>query len=157
MLNTANLRYAADSWNYLDPDQQQLRLPNSPLLRSALAGGAGFVVYGGWAVYANIEHGTTIGIRSGLVQGTYSLVLTFIMTLVTEWLFAMLAGLRLGRSIVIVVVCLMLFVTAYGIHVVVGTPEILMTIVPGFIVGSVYTTIYVWGLQRGTKSAFSGR
>ena len=94
MLNTANQRYAADSWNYLDPDQQQLRLPNSPLLRSALAGGAGFVVYGGWAVYANIEHGTTIGIRSGLVQGTYSLVLTFIMTLVTEWLFTMLAGLR---------------------------------------------------------------
>lgn len=139
------------------PVRQLLRLPNSPLLRSTLAGCAGFVVYGSWAVYANIDHGDMIGVRSGLVQGTYSLVLTFLMTLLTEWLFAKLGAVPLGPSVVTGTVCVMLFTTAYGIHALVGTPEILMTILPGFIVGSAYTAIYVWGLQRGTKPAISGQ
>ncbi len=121
-----------------------MRLPNSPLLRSTLAGLAGFVVYGGWAYYANSAHGEMIAMRSGLVQGSYSLALTFLMTLVTEYLFARLRALWSTT----VTVSVILFVSAYTIHMVVGTPEILMTILPGYVIGTVYTAAYVLGLRR---------
>jgi len=135
-----------------------VRIPKSPLLRSFIAGFAGLVGYGSWAVYANLDHGTFIAIRSGLVQGTYSFVLTFLMTWLTEWLFAKFASLPMGSSVTTTgVVCLILFVSAYGIHMLVGTPEILMTILPGFVIGSVYTAVYVWSLQRGTNFFIPGQ
>ena len=60
-----------------------------------------------------------IAMRSGLVQGSYSLALTFLMTLVTEYLFARLRALWSTT----VVVSAILFVSAYAIHMLVGTPE----------------------------------
>ncbi len=125
---------------------------NSPLARSTVAGVAGFAVYGGWAAYANLDHGSIIAMRSGLVQGSYSLVLTFLMSFATEELYKQLSVLWMT----VAVVCLILFSTAYGIHHLVGTPEILMSILPGFVIGSIYTWVYVWGLQHGTKMAIEG-
>ncbi len=118
------------------------------LLRSTAAGLAGFVVYGGWAFFANMGHGEDIAMRSGLVQGSYSLVLTFIMTLVTEFLYLRL----LNVSVSALVVSVILFSSAYSIHVLVGTPEIFMTIFPGWVIGSIYTVFYLLGLQRGNRA-----
>lgn len=118
------------------------------LLRSTAAGLAGFVVYGGWAYFANMAHGEDIAMRSGLVQGGYSLVLTFVMTLVTEFLFLKLLNVLASAVIVSVI----LFSSAYTIHMLVGTPEILMTIFPGWVIGSIYTEFYLLGLERGTRT-----
>lgn len=121
---------------------------NSPLGRSFLAGFAGLIVYGGWAVYANASHGDTVALRAGVVQGSYSLLLTFVMTLATEGLYRALSLVYGGLYWLMMIVCLSLFTTAYGIHYLVGTPEILMTILPGFVIGSIYTLVYVLGLKR---------
>ncbi len=121
---------------------------NSPLVRSLLAGLAGFLAYGGWAVYANWSHGETIAYRSGLVQGSYSFLLTWVMTLVTEWLFAKLANVPFRVALLMCMVMPILFATAYAINYAAGTPEILMTIIPGFVIGSTYTLVYVIGLER---------
>ena len=115
-----------------------------------LAGLAGFAAYGGWAVYANWSHGETIAYRSGLVQGSYSFVLTWVMTLVTEWLFRVIPATPFRVVWLMGIVTPILFATAYGINYAAGTPEILMTITPGFIIGSTYTLVYVMGLQRTT-------
>ena len=74
------------------------------------------------------------------------------MTSVTEWLFSKLAEMLMGAVATTGIVCLVLFASSYGINALVGTPEILMTILPGFIFGSIYTSVYVWGLQRGKKA-----
>ena len=124
---------------------------NSPLVRSALAGVVGFLAYGSWAIYANWDHGQDIAIRSGVVQGSYSFALTLVMTLVTEWLFEMLKGLTLGIVILMFLVCSVLFATAYGINYLAGTQEILMTIFSGWVIGSVYTGVYVVGLKRASS------
>ena len=121
---------------------------NSPLVRSALAGVAGFLAYGSWAIYANWDHGQDIALRSGVVQGSYSFALTLVMTLVTEWLFEMLKNLTFGILILMFSVCSVLFATAYGINYLAGTPEIIMTIFPGWVIGSIYTGVYVGGLAR---------
>lgn len=130
---------------------------NSPLVRSSIAGLAGFFGYGGWAVFANIGHGMSIAVRSGLIQGTYSLILTFAMTLVTEWLFRRLVGFPFGATLTVVLISSVLFTTAFSIHYLVGTPEILMTILPGFFIGLVYTSAYVVGLGKGTKAVGQGQ
>ena len=124
---------------------------SSAFWRSLLAGLAGFVGYGAWAWYANLDHGADVAMRSGLVQGGYSLILTFLMTLVTEFLYAKFVDLVAGTVMTTGVVSVILFVSAYSIHAIVGTPEILMTITPGFIIGTIYTYVYVLGLRRSTK------
>ncbi|MEM7001150.1 MAG: hypothetical protein AAF529_10200 [Pseudomonadota bacterium] len=111
------------------------------------------MAYGGWAVYANWPHGEYIAWRSGCVQGGYSFALTFVMTLVTEWLYARLVEVWGGLLWLMVIICSVLFCTAYGIHMLVGTPEILMTILPGFFIGSTYTFVYVLGLHKQRNRA----
>lgn len=123
---------------------------NSPFVRSLLSGIAGFVVYGGWAYFVNAEHGQELAMMIGLVQGSYSFALTFVMTLVTEWLFRRCNG---QFAMIMGVVCTALFVTPYAIHMLIGTPEILMTILPGFVIGSIYTGVYVMGLKKVEVSA----
>ncbi|MEM6707426.1 MAG: hypothetical protein AAF648_01445 [Pseudomonadota bacterium] len=120
----------------------------SPWQRSLLAGLAGFVVYGGWAYYVNMRYGTMIGLRSGLLQGSYSLVLTFVTTLLMERLYDRFAGLYARRVATIAVTGALLFATPCLIHRLAGTPEILMTVLPGFLIGMVYTSVYVFSLAR---------
>ncbi len=119
--------------------------------RSLLAGLAGFVGYGGWAWYANLDHGADIAMRSGLVQGGYSLVLTFVMTLVTEYLFARWQHHANAAIRTTALISTILFCSAYSIHLLVGTPEIVMTITPGFVIGSIYTYVYILGLRASSK------
>ena len=121
---------------------------HNPWVRSGLAGLAGFLAYGGWAFYANSGHGDAIALRSGVVQGSYSFVLTFVMTIVTEWLFAKLYPRSFWLPSLMLIVCSVLFTTAYTINMIAGTPEILMTIFPGFVIGSIYTLVYVIGLSK---------
>lgn len=122
-------------------------MTSAAFLRSLLAGLAGFVGYGAWAWYANLDHGSEIAMRSGFVQGGYSLVLTFLMTIVTEALY--LRWQQLSGAVVrtTLVVSTILFASAFTIHLLVGTPEILMTITPGFIIGTIYTYVYLLGLR----------
>lgn len=127
-------------------------MTSAGFLRSLIAGLAGFIGYGGWAWYANLDHGADIAMRSGLVQGGYSLVLTFLMTIVTEYLFAKWqhqAGAAIRTTLLVSTI---LFCSAYTIHMLVGTPEILMTITPGFIIGTIYTYVYVLGLRASSES-----
>lgn len=99
-------------------------------------------------MFANWPHGEDAAIRAGIVQGSYSLALTLCMTLITEWLFLRLADVPLRLPMLMAVVCTGLFTTAYSINMIAGTPEILMTILPGFVIGTLYTLVYVLGLQR---------
>ena len=121
---------------------------NAAFARSLIAAIAGFVAYGGWAFFANVAHGSDMATRAGWVQGSYSFVLTFVMTYVTEWLYRLFSRVPMGMMWTVVLVSIILFSSAYSIHLLVGTPEILMTILPGFVIGTIYTAVYVWGLQR---------
>ncbi len=118
------------------------------LQRSMLAGVAGFIVYGGWAYFINASHGFETGLRSGLVQGGYSLLLTLSTTLMMEYLMDFFSHMKGQIILTILATSIVTFGTAYGIHWLFRTPEILMTITPGFIVGLVYTTVYVTTLNR---------
>jgi len=124
------------------------RLLDSGLLRSIAAGLAGFIVYGSWAYYINSTHGFEIGMRAGLVQGSYSLVLTLSTTLLMEYLLTSFQSIKGQTVFTILVTSVITFVTAYAIHWLFGTPEILLTIAPGFFIGVLYTIFYVLSVNR---------
>ena len=120
-------------------------------LRSAGAGLAGFVAYGGWAFWANLEHGDAVAMRAGLLQGSYSFALTFASTLLMEGLYAFFVrrgdALR-ARLATVAVTAVILLAVPVALHMLAGTPEIAMTVAPGFAIGMVYTWIYVAALTR---------
>ena len=115
-------------------------------LRSLGAALAGFLAYGGWAFFVNQSHGQDMGLRAGLTQGSYSFLLTLTTTYLMEYLLMLFADLPGRRFVPIAVTVAITFATAYGINWIMGTPEILLTILPGFIIGAVYTVSYVMAL-----------
>lgn len=117
------------------------------LLRSAGSGLAGFVVYGGWAWFWNMEHGA-MGQRAGLLQGSYSFVLTFFSTLLMEWIYRRCAPAPHARLLTIGATGAVLLTIPVTLHALAGTPNIPGTILPGFLIGMVYTTVYVTALAR---------
>ncbi len=124
------------------------RLKTSETARSLIAGLAGFLVYGGWAWYVNAAHSAEAGMRAGLLQGTYSLILTFSTTLLMERVYAMLKTRNGAVALTTAMTSVLLFITAAGIHMIAATPEILMTILPGWVIGTIYTAVYVISLHR---------
>jgi len=127
-------------------DARQAR--RSSTWRSLVAGLAAFGGYGGWAFLVNADHGFPLAVRALLVQGTYSFVLTLSSTLLMEYLYRRLFAMPGAAWLTVVITVALLFTTAYGINLAAGTPEIVMTILPGFLIGSGYTVAYVFGLSR---------
>ena len=122
------------------------------LQRSSLSGAAALLFYGGWAYLVNSMHGTAAAWKAACVQGSYSLVLTFVMALMIESLYRFVGrwtgnqGLR--RWLTILLCCAAIFSSSWWINAMAGTPEIFGTVVLGYIVGGVYTIAYVYSIGR---------
>lgn len=127
------------------------------LLRSAGSALAGFLVYGAWAWFANMDHGDAMARRAGLLQGSYSFVLTFCSTLLMEWIYGRCAGAAHARLVTIGLTGAVLLTVPVTLHLLAGTANILLTILPGFFVGMAYTTAYVSALARLAGSAAAPR
>jgi len=102
---------------------------------SALAAGIG---YGGWAVYANYEHGVHAWAMAGAIQAIYAFISTLSITHVARKTFMKyscgIKGVCAGFSMsFLVMLALPLLV-----HNFFGTPNIWATILPGLIWGSIY-------------------
>ena len=82
-------------------------LLDSGLLRSMAAGLAAFIVYGSWAYYINLSYGFEIGIRAGLVQGSYSLALTLSTTLLMEYLLTSFRSVK-GQTVLTILITLVI-------------------------------------------------
>ena len=121
---------------------------NNSLTRSIVSGVAGFVVYGGWAFYANYDHGVDAAMKAAFTQGCYSFTVTLVMTLLMEALFRLLANPTLRFCVTFFGTCAVLYSTSWGVNVLAGTPEIFMTILPGVIIGTAYTLGYTLSLLR---------
>lgn len=116
--------------------------------RSAVAGVLAFLAYGGWAFWVNMHHSVEMGVRAGLLQGTYSLLLTFSSTLLMERLYARLQHLAAAVWLSMLAMAVVLWTVPWIIHLLAGTPSILMTVLPGFFIGCVYSLIYLLSLRK---------
>ncbi|MFK8019528.1 MAG: hypothetical protein AB8B86_07160 [Pseudomonadales bacterium] len=125
------------------------QLSQSPFWRTLLSALAGFFGYGAWAYVANMSHGSDMAWRAFFTQGGYSFVITIVLTSLMEQLFTRLrfnpAAKRYWFSTL--PICLTLYLTSWGVNFAAGTPNILLTIVPG----AVMSTIYVFGYVSTLK------
>jgi len=125
------------------------------LQRSLISAFSGFFFYGGWAVYVNWSHGLMAAMKAGIVQGSYSFILTLCMTLLLEFVFKL--SNRVFNQILlinwttIIVCCTAVFSISWAVNAAAGTPEILRTVILGYIIGGIYIVSYVYGLARSEQ------
>ena len=131
----------------------------SPFQRSLVSAFAAFSFYGGWAFLVNSMHGSMVAIKAACVQGSYSFLLTFFMTILVEGVFRTIR--RISRQALlinlatIVITCGLIFSTSWWVNAMAGTPEIFNTVILGYIIGGIYTTSYVIGLDREQRKTVS--
>ncbi len=125
-------------------------IPRSSKARSLLSALAGFIAYGGWAFVANMAHGVEASLKAAATQGSFSFVLTLAMNLIMEWLFQLSHRPRWQAAITICSTCLMVYCASWGINYLAGTPEIFMTVLPGWIFSTIYICMYTATLFRLT-------
>jgi hypothetical protein len=104
---------------------------------------AGFLGYGAWATLVNMEHGAAASIKAGFVQGSISFVLTFAVNFMIEWLYRIFANFRYRGILSVLFASLSLIVISFTINYFATTPNILLTILPGGILGSFYVYSYL--------------
>lgn len=125
-----------------------LRFTNNSFTRSIVSGLLGFLAYGGWACYANYDYGLEVATKAAFTQGSYSFIVTLVMTLFMEALFRLIANPTLRFCVTFFGTCAVLYTTSWGVNALMGTPEIFMTILPGIIIGTAYTFGYTLSLSR---------
>ena len=116
--------------------------------RSLLAATAGFLVYGSWALFINYEYGFAASLKAGLTQGGYSFILTLGLSFMMEWLFQLSRQPIRQFNLTFITTCLLIYATSWSINVLSGTPEILLTILPGAIASTLYTLSYTMALFK---------
>jgi hypothetical protein len=107
----------------------------------------GFLVMGGWAMFANRHHPLGDGALAGVVQGTISGALTLVLKKFLEWINARFTGLpALIAPPLVTATCI--FLILFSAHTLAGTPEIAATIAVPFTVSTAYAIIYNLRLWR---------
>ncbi len=113
-----------------------------------LSASAGWIGYGGWAYFANHDYGQTAAWRAFLTQGGYSFVVTLVMTVLLENLYRRTSSVVWSAGSV----SLLLYASSWSVNWIAGTPEILITILPGAIIGTVYSFSWCRGLAGADRT-----
>jgi len=113
--------------------------------RAILSAFAGFVFYGG----------TFIAIKAACTQGSYSFILTFLMTMLIEVIYRSVFKLFNNDFLItwltILLTCAFIFTASWFVNLLAGTPEIFKTVVLGYFVGGTYSIVYVYSLAQLSK------
>lgn len=107
--------------------------------------------YGAWAYVANADYGVATGLRAALTQGGYAFLVTLVMTSLLEFLYQWSRPLHRSAWIAFLATCATLYLSSWGVNALAGTPRIFWTILPGMVIGTVYTANYVMLLNRFQK------
>lgn len=123
------------------------------LLKSSLVHIAfGFLLMGGWALFANRAHGLEAAWLPALVQGTLSGALTGIIKKTLEALNGRLPG-PLAFVVPPAVTAGSILALLTLVHTLIGTPERVATIAFPWTISTLYAVIYNTGLVRARRSA----
>ena len=124
------------------------------LVRLATLSALAFLLYGGWAAWANHPHGAGAALRAFVVQGISSAITTALMGGVIERLRRPLGPTLAGTVLASLVASLAGGAFHVGLHLAAGTPEIARTVVPSVAFGYVYSVTYaVWTARPRATSA----
>lgn len=107
--------------------------------------GAGLVagmLWGGWAFFANYEHGFTIALKALCAQGVMSFTIASFVTSLVAFFVSLPLATSVKFSLGVLVPVTIIFCLQLSIHLAAGTPNIITTIFPSVSTGGVWCFIY---------------
>lgn len=122
------------------------------LKSSAVHVAFGFLMMGGWALFANRDHGLAGAWLPALAQGTISGVLTGILKKTLEALDGKLSGVLAWVAPPLLTATSILGLLTL-VHSLIGTPELVATIAVPWTVSTLYAIVYNAGLVRARRKA----
>jgi len=112
----------------------------------------GFVMMGGWALFANRSHGLAGAWLPALVQGILSGALTGVLKKTLEALDGRLSGVP-AFAVPPAVTAGSILTLLTLVHTAIGTPEVIATIAVPWSVSTLYAIVYNAGLVRARRNA----
>jgi hypothetical protein len=112
----------------------------------------GFLAMGGWALFANRDHGLAGAWLPALVQGTLSGALTGVLKKTLEALDGRLTG-ALAWAVPPAITAGSILALLSLVHTAIGTPEVIATIAVPWSVSTLYAILYNAGLVRARRNA----
>lgn len=107
-----------------------------------------FLIWGGWAYYANAEAAENQRLTSSLVQGTASLIITLFMVHAVTWLYGRIAIPYVQLVLPAVFTVSFTGSCLFAIHYIAGTPNILYTVTPALSVAFSFCLFTTYKLQK---------
>lgn len=114
-----------------------------------MAASAAALGYGAWGLWVNFAAGTSNATIAAVTQAVYSFALTLFLSLLVEMLQRVIGVSTRGLVTTVIAASASLFVSAFLLQWSVGTQHVVLTILPGWIIGSAYVVGYA-GLRRRT-------
>lgn len=124
--------------------QQILQSPRWRVFLSALASAVTWFAWAYWANRADSQQ----ALLSGLSQGGVSFVTTSIGSFLLEVFFVRLGNSAVGLAITVALVSGLSLAFMLTVHLLAGTPNLVLTILPIFTVVLLYCSSYVIGLKK---------
>lgn len=121
--------------------------PTTPIRSTVAHVAFAVVAMGGWAAFANRDHGAAAMATAFVAQGALSGLITLLIKRWLEWAHARLAG-PAARLVPPLVSCLTVAGLLTGVHAAVGTPEVLATVAVPWTVSTFYAFAYALSLER---------
>lgn len=109
------------------------------------------IIYGGWAAYANYSHGFNASVMASAVQAIYAFTSTFIVGRIAEKVYVRFGCGFKGITVGFIIAFLVMLIIPIAVHLLAGTPEIIMTILPGLIWGALYIIGFLSLIERNRK------
>lgn len=112
--------------------------------------GFAFLAMGGWALFANREHGFARAWAPALAQGTLSGLITLVLKRALEAMNGRFPG-ALAYVAPPAITAGVILAVLVAIHRLIGTPEIVRTIAVPWTVSTLYAVVYTATLVKGAK------
>lgn len=109
-------------------------------------------VYGSWAGYSNASDSSlTVWITSALVQGSFAFCATLLLTQIVVSLLLW-RNSRLPKGLVFALCSMVLLLVPTVMHLMVGTPSLIQSILPGAVIGHCYLAYLVFYVNSSSIS-----
>lgn len=126
--------------NRLDDDTDVIQTLLKPRIAAILA----FLAYGTWAAICNLSYGLSSAAQAFAVQGSYALLSTLLLGTLACALLSFFGKSALAALLSFAGCLLFMVLIPWALHSLAGTPEILLSMIPGLIWGSLYLTVLLW-------------
>lgn len=124
------------------------RSPATSLLFKLVSAGLAFMLWGGWAYYVNENATPGAGLLSGMMQGTASFIITLSMVHLVTWFYRHLPVSKITFILPALLTVTMTGSCLIGMHLFIGTPEIINTVLPALSVALAFSLFTTFKLTR---------